>query len=151
MSLQLAASQLTAGNHDIRYRRMGLHLMPYGPNPDDPMRVSVGTLELLGQKAIVARDGELNLSDNQINSQIVWDQPDDAEMEDAVDAVKDARIVIMNPPFSNRNKMGEKFPRGIQQALRARGHHGADSYERGSKHDRIRGQEFHRATFRGPS
>ena len=126
VSLQLAASQLTAGNQDIRYRRMGLHLMPYGPSPDDPRRVSVGTLELLGQKAIVARDGELNLHDNQINSQIVWNQPDDAELEDAVDAVKDARIVIMNPPFSNRSKMGEKFPKEIQQALRSR----ADDMER---------------------
>ena len=126
VSLQLAASQLTAGNQDIRYRRMGLHLMPYGPSPDDPRRVSVGTLELLGQKAIVAGDGELNLPDNQINSQIVWDQPDDAELEDAVDAVKNARIVIMNPPFSNRSKMGEKFPKEIQQALRSR----ADNMER---------------------
>ena len=120
VSLQLAASQLTAGNHDIRYRRMGLHLMPYGPSPDDPTRVSVGTLELLGQKAIVARDGELNLPDNQINSRIVWDQPDDAELEDAVDAVKDARIVIMNPPFSSRKKMGEKFPQEIKTQLQRR-------------------------------
>ncbi len=31
VSLQLAASQLTAGTTDVRYRRMGLHLMPYGP------------------------------------------------------------------------------------------------------------------------
>ena len=29
VSLQLAASQLTAGNQEIRYRSMGLHLMPY--------------------------------------------------------------------------------------------------------------------------
>ena len=126
VSLQLAASQLTAGNQDIRYRRMGLHLMPYGPFPDNPTRVSVGTLELLGQKAVVARDGELNLPDNQINSQIVWNQPDDAELEDAVDAVQDARIVIMNPPFTNRSRMGEKFPKEIQQALRSR----ADDMER---------------------
>ena len=123
VSLQLAASQLTAGNHDIRYRRMGLHQMPYGPNPNDPLRVSVGTLELLGQRAIVARDGELNIPDNQINSQIVWSQPDDAELEDAVDAVKNARIVTMNPPFSNRSRMGEKFPTAVQQALRSRVDH----------------------------
>ena len=31
VSLQLAASQLTAGNHRVSYRRMGLHQMPYGP------------------------------------------------------------------------------------------------------------------------
>ena len=120
VSLQLAASQLTAGNQEIRYRRMGLHLMPYGPSPDDPTRVAVGTLELLGQKAIVPRDTELNLTDDKIGSQIVWNQQDDAELEDAVNAVKDARIVIMNPPFSSRSKMGEKFPKTIQQALRSR-------------------------------
>ena len=120
MSLQLAASQLTAGNRDIQYRKMGLHLMPYGPSTDDLTKVSTGTLELLGQKAIVTRDNELNLGDDKIGSQIVWNQPDDAELEDAVEAVKDAGIVIMNPPFTNRAKMGEKFPGNIQQALRSR-------------------------------
>lgn len=120
MSLQLAASQLTVGNQDIQYRRMGLHLMPYGPAPGDPTRVSVGTLELLGQKTIVPRDGELGLADDKIGSQVVWNQHDDAELEDAVDAAKDARIIIMNPPFTNRAKMGEKFPGNIQQALRSR-------------------------------
>ena len=120
VSLQLAAAQLTAGNQEIRYRQMGLHLMPYGPSLDDPTRVSVGTLDLLGQKAIVPRDNELNLADDRIDSQIVWNEHDDAELEDAVDAVKDARIVIMNPPFTNRAKMGEKFPPTIQRALRSR-------------------------------
>ena len=119
VSLQLAASQLTAGNQDIRYRKMGLHLMPYGPSPGDPTRVSAGTLELLGQKTIVARDNELNLPDERIVSRSVW-PTDDTELEDAVDAAKDARIVIMNPPFTNRSKMGEKFPEAIQRALRER-------------------------------
>ena len=120
VSLQLAASQLTAGNQEIRYRQMGLHLMPYGPQADNPGRVSVGTLELLGQKAIVPKPNELDLADDKITSQSVWNQHDDAELEDAVGAAKDARIVIMNPPFSNRAKMGEKFPKAIQQALRSR-------------------------------
>ena len=52
MSLQLAASQLTAGNRDIQYRKMGLHLMPYGPSQDDPTRVSAGTLELLARRQL---------------------------------------------------------------------------------------------------
>ncbi len=120
VSLQLAASQLTAGNHNISYRQMGLHLMPYGPHRDDQGRVAVGTLELLGRKAIVPRDNELNLADDKIGSQTVWNQQDDAELENAVDAVKDARVVIMNPPFTNRSKMGEKFPEAIQRALRER-------------------------------
>ena len=119
VSLQLAASQLTAGNQDIRYRRMGLHQMPYGPNPDNLLRVSAGTLELLGQTAILARDGELELADDRIGSQNIW-PTDDAELEDAVDSVRDPRIVIMNPPFTNRARMGEKFPKERQQALRSR-------------------------------
>ena len=120
VSLQLAASQLTAGNQDIRYRKMGLHRMPYGPQVENPAQVSVGTLELLSQKAIVPRVGEMDLADDKISSQVVWDQPDDAELEDAVNAAQNPRIVIMNPPFSNRSKMGEKFSEGVQQSLRKR-------------------------------
>ena len=120
VSLQLAASQLTAGNQDIRYRQMGLHLMPYGPQAGNPEHVSAGSLELLGQKLIVPRPNEMSLADDKIGSQIVWNQHDDAELEDAVDAVKDARIIIMNPPFSSRKKMGEKFPQAIKTKLQRR-------------------------------
>ena len=126
VSLQLAASQLTTGNQEIRYRQMGLHLMPYGPHRDDPKRVSVGTLELLEQKAVIPRDSELGLADDHIASEVTWIPSDDTELEDAVSAVNDARIIIMNPPFTNRAKMGEKFPKEIQQALRSR----ADAMER---------------------
>ena len=120
ISLQLAASQLTTGNQDIGYRRMGLHRMPYGPQPGDPAKVSAGTLELLGQREIVPRNSELDLPDDRIASEEVWAQGGEA-MEDAVDAVRGGvRIVIMNPPFTNRAKMGEKFPQATQQALRSR-------------------------------
>ena len=120
VSLQLAAAQLTAGNQNIRYRKMGLHEMPYGPDPNDPTRVSAGTLELLGQKSIVARTGEMDIQDEAIASQNIRLNDDDAQLEDAVDAVKDARIVIMNPPFTERVRMGEKFPKPIQELLRKR-------------------------------
>ena len=120
VSLQLAASQLTAGNQRVSYRRMGLHLMPYGPDRYAPDRVYAGTLELLGQRAVVRRPNELDLGDAAISSQVTWQTTDGAELEDAVDAVKDARIIIMNPPFTNRSKMGEKFPAETQTALRDR-------------------------------
>ena len=123
VSLQLAASQLTAGNSRISYRQMGLHLMPYGPDRYDPAKISSGTLELLGQKAIVARRNQLDLPDDAIASQAVWDPTSDAELEDAVDAAKDTRIIIMNPPFTNRVKMGEKFATETQKALRQRADH----------------------------
>ena len=120
VSLQLAASQLTAGNYDIRYRKMGLHLMPYGPQTHNPAQVSAGTLELLGQQAIVARRGVMDLGDDQIASRTVWQQPANADLDYPIDAAQNARIVIMNPPFTNRTKMGEKFPSETKQALRKR-------------------------------
>ena len=123
VSLQLAASQLTAGNHDIRYRKMGLHLMPYGPQPGAPAPIAAGTLELLGQQAIVPRAGAMDLGDDQIRSQAVWQDAHNPELEDAVDAAQAARIVIMNPPFTNRTKLGEKFPKAIQESLRQRADH----------------------------
>ena len=119
VSLQLAAAQLTAGNVDVQYRRMGLHLMPYGPREGGP--VAAGTLELLDQKAIVPRHNELDLDDERIRSQAAeLLLHDDAELEDAVDAMQDTRIVIMNPPFTNRAKMGEKYPSDTKKALSAR-------------------------------
>ena len=120
VSLQLAASQLTAGNQRVSYRRMGLHLMPYGPDKHAPDQVYAGTLELLAQRAVVQRPNELDLGDDVIGSQATWEATDDTELEDAVDAAKNARIVIMNPPFTTRKKMGEKFPEETQNALRIR-------------------------------
>ena len=38
----------------------------------------------------------------------------------ATAATRNARIIIMNPPFTNRTKMGEKFDQGTRQALRRR-------------------------------
>ena len=126
VSLQLAASQLTAGNHRVSYRRMGLHQMPYGPDKNHPNRVAVGTLELLGQKAVVERRGELDIEDDAISSQATWESSDEAELEDAVEAVKEAKIVIMNPPFTNRAKLGQKFPKETQERMRSR----ADTMEK---------------------
>ena len=120
VSLQLAATQLMAGNTDVKYRKMGLHLMPYGPQPDGT--VAAGSPELFGCENIVA-------------GRLFYDAADSTrvetgtarrgtlegpEMDDAADDACDARIVIMNPPFTNRTKMGEKFDEDTQQALRRR-------------------------------
>ena len=125
VSLQLAASQLTAGNQSVRYRGMGLYQMPYGPDSDNPAKVSAGTLELLGQKKIVSQRTELDIEDDYIDSRAMCENAD-FELEDAVDAARNARIVIMNPPFTNRANMGEKFPTETQEKLRER----ADCMER---------------------
>lgn len=123
ISLQLAASQLTGNNQNIRYKKMGLHLMPYGPGLENSHLISTGTIELLGHSAILPRGVELALDEASIKSDTVWSSStadDDIELEDAVTAAKDASIVIMNPPFTERSKMGAKFPQDIQKKLRDR-------------------------------
>ncbi|MYE97189.1 MAG: hypothetical protein F4X28_07580 [Acidimicrobiaceae bacterium] len=122
VSLQLAATQLMAGNTDIKYRQMGLHLMPYGPQPDGT--IAAGSPELFGRQDIVHAG---RLFDDAAASTTVKTGAEHTdgtlegpEMDDATAAVKDARIVIMNPPFTNRTKMGEKFDGDTRQALRRR-------------------------------
>ncbi len=122
VSLQLAAAQLTAGNSDVAYRKMGLHRMPYGP---DEGRVRVGTPELLGQRSVL-RSAGFDLDDEALGSERLRMDHDDPLLDDAVASVRNARIVIMNPPFTNRSKMGEKFPKHVQEWMRER----VDSYER---------------------
>ena len=118
ISLQLAASQLTTSTANIKYARMGLHEMPYGPTKADASRVAAGTLELILQNEIVNRN-EIGLGDENLRTQKIW-VSDDAKTEDLVAELRDTRIVIMNPPFTNRTKMGEKFERPVQEKLRAR-------------------------------
>ena len=122
VSLQLAATQLMAGNTDIKYRKMGLHLMPYGPQPDGT--VAAGSLELFGRQDIVFAG---RLFDDAAASTTVKTGAEHTvaalegpEMDDATAAACDARIVIMNPPFTNRAKMGEKYDEDNRQALRSR-------------------------------
>lgn len=122
VSLQLAAAQLTAGNRDVAYRRIGLHRMPYGPRGGE---VRVGTPELLGQRRIL-RSAGFDLDDEALDSEQLRMVGEDPLLGDAVDAVRNVRIVVMNPPFTNRSKMGEKFPKDIQKRMRRR----FDSHER---------------------
>ncbi len=120
VSLQLAAAQLTASSTQVRYKKMGLHLMPYGSTEHG---TRAGSLELLSQKAILPRPSELAIDDEIIKSRamsLVFEDADDGELEDSVNAAQNARIVIMNPPFTNRSKLGEKFSREVQKALHTR-------------------------------
>ena len=132
VSLQLAAAQLSIGNSEIRFNRMGLYRMPYGQSRSGS-EVSAGSLELLGQSEIVKRPkrvDQLNVEDidQEIHAEEVWqDDNQSARLDSAVDAVKNARVVIMNPPFTNRAQMGEKFSRTVQHELRKR----ADGLENG--------------------
>jgi len=122
ISLQLAAAQLTSGNSDVTYRKMGLHKLLYGLDDES---IKVGSLELLGQKNIVP-DRQQDLWEQDIKSKRLQMDNDSPLLEDAVDAVRGARVIVMNPPFTNRTKMGEKFTKDIQKSMRKR----ADYFDR---------------------
>lgn len=122
VSLQLAAAQLTAGNRDVAYRKMQLYRMPYGP--DETKGVRCGTPELLGQQKIL-HDSGLGFYGEEIGEEQLQLAEDDPTLSDAVDAVKNVRIVVMNPPFTNRAKMGKKFSKAVQREMRQR----VDAYE----------------------
>ncbi len=122
VSLQLAATQLMAGNTDIKYRKMGLHLMPYGPQPDGT--AAAGSPELFGRQDIVNAgrlfDDAAASTTVKTGAEHTSGTLEGPEMDDATTAARGARIVIMNPPFTNRTKMGEKFDKDTQQSLRSR-------------------------------
>lgn len=125
VSLQLAATQLTAGNADIKYRRMGLYRMPYGPTGDALVPTAAGTLEFLAEDSVLPRDvAQLFATAAQGSAlQMNLDVPKslgDPDVQDAADAAMGARIAIMNPPFTNRSNMGDKFADSTQRSLRAR-------------------------------
>jgi len=128
VSLQLAATQLTANNRDVKYRRMGLYQMPYGPTRDHLVPVAAGTLELLADDNVVRR-AQMDMLRRAAESHVVQMGPyslGDPEVDRSAQAVLGARIVIMNPPYTERERMGQKYPRPVQQSLRQR----VDSMER---------------------
>ncbi|MYD05274.1 MAG: hypothetical protein F4X21_10200 [Acidimicrobiia bacterium] len=119
VSLQLAATQLTTGNRDVKYRGMGLYLMPYGPTEDPLVPMAAGTLELIAEDAVIPQS-ELEMFQSSAQGSALQAGLDDPEVERAAQAAMNARIVIMNPPFTNRSKMGEKYPKAIQKMLHRR-------------------------------
>lgn len=62
--------------------------------------------------------GRFDFGDEQLKNTQLQLTDDDPLLEDAVSAACNVRIVVMNPPFTNRSKMGEKFHKDDQRALR---------------------------------
>ena len=125
MSLQLAATQLTAGNTDIRYARMGLYLIPYGPTGDAVVPNAAGTLEFLAEAAVVPHQDRQFLVGATYGTalQMNLGAPKalgDPDVGKAAASATGARIAIMNPPFTNRSNMGDKFADPTQLSLRGR-------------------------------
>ena len=117
-SLQLAATQMTLGDTSLQYRRMQLLRMPYGMEHE---RVHTGTLELLASQNVVkSKVGLQELLPNELPlAEVIGEESQ--ETIDASQAVNGAKLVVMNPPFSSREKMGQKFKDGrLKAGLRRR-------------------------------
>ncbi len=130
VSLQLAATQLLAHNENVRYMKMGLHLMPYGGENKPNAPVFAGSLELFGQELICRQKNprlyDDDLGDTSASTKLIKDtfSPDDTfDDPDVCKAAEDAvnaKIVIMNPPFTNNEKMGQKFGANVKQKLKSK-------------------------------
>ncbi len=118
LSLQLAATHMTTSTQNLRFRRMGLHLMPYGPMKGEENRVASGSLELLLQNKIVNRE-DLGMGDEELAQQSIW-TGGMSDIEDVTERIAGSRIVIINPPFTKRRDMGKKFTKSIQKELTRR-------------------------------
>ena len=112
-SLQLAGTQLTLGDTSLQYRRMQLMRMPYGIEHE---RMHTGTLELLASQNIIK--SKIGLQELLPNEAPLAEKVGEESQEttDASLAVQGARLVVMNPPFSSREKMGQKFKDGRLKA-----------------------------------
>ena len=133
VSLQLAGAQLTLGDTRISYRNMGLSRMPYGLDAEragEP--AAAGSLELLTDERVVGepRPGEqadwvertYRGADRVERVALRENEPREQEgvLDDVVGEVLGRRIAIMNPPFVTRDKLGRKFGRDEQIAIRKR-------------------------------
>jgi len=107
----MAAAQLISGNHSVRYRKMGLHRMPYGPQEDGTVRV--GSVELLGHSDILPHQGEWEHGYDSLNpissDDMQMGHEDDPILEDVIRSVKDVQLIIMNPPYTKKANLAKKF------------------------------------------
>ncbi|MCY4262961.1 MAG: hypothetical protein OXC97_06590, partial [Candidatus Dadabacteria bacterium] len=128
VSLQLAASQLISGNKNIKYEKINLHCMPYGPTKRN--QVAVGSIELLLDEDIVPAQGLNYDYDDPYGQQLSLTNDNAISTvslpKGSARSAANARIVIMNPPFTNRAKMAEKFDEPIRKSMLSR----VDSIER---------------------
>ena len=116
VSIQLAGAMLMIGDTRVQYARMGLQKMPYGPQRDG-RTTAAGSLELLQQPDVLAHQGgktetgQDDLFDDEMNS---------FAPREATERALKARVVLTNPPFVTREKLGAKFGIEVQHAIRER-------------------------------
>ena len=116
VSIQLAGAMLMIGDTRVQYARMGLQTMPYGPQRDR-RTAAAGSLELLRQPAVLAHQGGKTDAGQ---GDFLDDELDSFAPRDATERALKARVVLTNPPFVTREKLGAKFGIELQRAIRER-------------------------------
>ena len=116
VSIQLAGAMLMIGDTRVQYKQMGLQTMPYGLQRDG-RTAAAGSLELLRQPDVLAHQGgktdagQDDFFDDELNS---------FASREAIERALKARVVLTNPPFVTREKLGAKFGSDVQHAIRER-------------------------------
>ena len=138
-SLQLAGSQMIIGDPEAAYEKMHLYAMKYAR--DSRVQFApAGSLELLGEDAILARlpehKGDEPRQRGLVSSIEAEQEHDDKKRDGPHPTVVDKNIrrrvlrtdvVLTNPPFVTRDKLGAKFGTELQHQVRRR----IDDLERG--------------------
>ncbi len=103
-AIQLAACNLTLGAPTVDYRRMNLHTLKHGPQPDGG--VKAGSLELLETTPDAA---SLDSLTSPLRSLDALDAVQVAGARESAFPLKDLDLFIMNPPFTDNVKRGRKY------------------------------------------
>ena len=107
VTLQMAAGRFLIGDTGLDYRNMNLFEMEHGPGGGGQVRL--GTLELLGEDEIIGKKPD------------EFDWEDDDVVNPAVkSALKDTRVVIMNPPFSSNRARNSNQDADTKRAFQER-------------------------------
>ena len=126
-SLQLAGAQLVIGDPEAKYERMRLIAMPYGEKESCETRA--GSLDLLGEPEVLrklpaAAGAALPLpmdKPGRKSTNGATGEPGTPIVDDGiVEAASEVDVVLTNPPFVIRDKLGKKFGKAAQIRLRGR-------------------------------
>lgn len=98
---QLAAANLTLGAPSVDFKAMQIYTMQHGPQADGQVRL--GSLELLVD---AVRGEQPDLFANIKNAPLAHDEPESSK---PTPDVQDVDVVLMNPPFTNNEKRGQRY------------------------------------------
>ena len=107
---QLAASNLTLGAPTVDYECMNIVTLAHGPT--DSGDIKLGSLDLLAQ-AFSGRQGDMlgHMKQAEISNPSVREQ--------RLPELRDMPVVLMNPPFTNNTKRGEKYGSEVKRRMQA--------------------------------